>query len=227
VKLFQTFLSPFPVRVRLALYVKGLDVELVEPPGFGDGDTSKGDYLSLNPMGRVPTLVLDDGRALPESEVICEYLNEAFPMPSLLPKDPWARAQVRLLSRICDVYVVMAMQPLFGLVARPKRERSPAAIDSALGNVSEALGFVERYIGGDGYAVGGSLTHADGVVPPMLLLACEWAQPLFGGPDPLSRFPRLRSYRESIEKDPAVARALGEMRQPLHARVRQRRESSS
>jgi len=69
-KLYQFFASPFPTRVRLMLYAKGIPFEIVEPPGFGNSKLPKGDYLKLNPLGRVPTLVLDDGRALPESEVI-------------------------------------------------------------------------------------------------------------------------------------------------------------
>jgi len=84
--------------VRLLLYAKGIDVEIVEPPGFHASTQSKGDYLRINPIGRVPTLVLDDGRALPESEVICEYLEDAYPEPSLRPADPWDRARMRLLS---------------------------------------------------------------------------------------------------------------------------------
>ena len=78
-KLFQTYASPFPTRVRLLLYAKGIEVEIIEPPGFHSSAESKGYYLEINPIGRVPTLVLDDGRALPESEVICEYLEDAYP----------------------------------------------------------------------------------------------------------------------------------------------------
>ena len=84
-QLYQTYLSPFPTRVRLMLYAKGIDCEIVEPPGFHGDPRSKGSYLAINPIGRVPALVLDDGRVLPESEVICEYLEEAFPEPPLFP----------------------------------------------------------------------------------------------------------------------------------------------
>ncbi len=99
-KLYQTYTSPFPTRVRLVLYVKGIEVEIIEPSGFHTSAEGKGDYLDINPIGRVPTLVLDDGRALPESEVICEYLEDAFPEPRVNPAEPWARAQVRLISRL-------------------------------------------------------------------------------------------------------------------------------
>src|ERR1700761_6203992 len=108
-KLYQTYTSPFPTRVRLVMYAKGIEAEIIEPPGFHTTTESKGDYMRINPIGRVPALVLDDGRVIPESEVICEYLEDAYPEPSLRPKDPFALAQVRLISRLCDIYLVMAM----------------------------------------------------------------------------------------------------------------------
>src|SRR5262249_11459680 len=76
-KLYQTCPSPFPTRVRLCLYAKGLSPEIIEPPGFHATRESKGDYFAVNPLGRVPALITDDGHALPESEVICEYLEDA------------------------------------------------------------------------------------------------------------------------------------------------------
>ncbi len=221
-KLFQTFLSPFPARVRLLLYAKELAVELVEPPGFGAATESKEEYLHVNPMGRVPTLVLDDGRTLPESEVICEYLEDTFPTPSLRPPGPWQRAQVRLLTRICDTYVIMAMVPLFDTVATPRKTWDKAKIQAAMLAIHEALGYVEEYIGERGYAVGDSVTQADGVVPVMLLLACEWAHPMFGGQDPLADRPRLARYRQAIEDDPIAGRVTNEMRVALAKRVKQR-----
>src|SRR6185295_13314254 len=161
-KLYQTYASPFPTRVRLLLYAKGIAVEIIEPPGFHSSPEAKGDYLKVNPIGRVPTLVLDDGRALPESEVICEYLEDAFPEPSLRPADAWGRAQVRLISRLCDFYLVQAMVPLFNLSGRSRRHWEPAAVSAAAAKVAEALGWLETYIGEDGYAVGGALSQADG-----------------------------------------------------------------
>ena len=177
-KLHQTFLSPFPTRVRLVLYAKGLDIPFVEPPGIHDA-SGKGDYLKINPLGRVPTLELEDGRTLPESEVICEYLEDVFPTPTLRPADPWARAQVRLISRLCDFYLVMAMVPLFTASGLPRRKWDDAKIDAALGEVKKSLGYLELYIGTEGYAVGAALTQADGALAPQLMLAFEWAPKLF------------------------------------------------
>jgi glutathione S-transferase len=222
VKLFQTYASPFPTRVRLLLYAKGIEVEIVEPPGFHASTEEKGDYLKVNPIGRVPTLVLDDGRALPESEVICEYLEDAYPEPSLRPADLWERARMRLLSRICDFYVVMAMVPLFSLSGRSRRHWEPAVVAAAVGKLAEALGYLEDFIGEDGYAVGRALTQADGAIAPQLVLASEWIPGLFGTPDPLAKLPKLAAYWRAIQADPIAARLIEETR----AAIREQQERS-
>ncbi len=211
-KLYQTMTSPFPTRVRLVLYVKGLNLEIIEPPGFHATTESKGDYFSINPIGRVPALVTDDGRALPESEVICEYLEDAYPDPPTLPPDAWGRAQVRLISRLCDFYLVMAMRPLFTASGMSRRRWDRAAIDRALAEVEAALGYIEHYIGDAGYAVGDRLTWADGALLPQLMLSYEWAPALFEGENPLGKHPKLAAYWGAIGRDPIAARLLQETR---------------
>jgi glutathione S-transferase len=68
------------------------------------GDQHKAAYLELNPNGVVPTLV-DDGRVMIESTMICEYLDDAYPEPSLRPSDPYARGQMRLWTKKLDDWV--------------------------------------------------------------------------------------------------------------------------
>ena len=226
-KLYQTYTSPFPTRVRLMLYAKGIEVEIIEPPGFHSSAESKGDYLAINPIGRVPTLVLDDGRALPESEVICEYLEDAYPDPPLLPADPWGRAQVRLIARICDFYLVMAMVPLFNASGRSRRTWDYARIEAALAEVETALGYLEHHLGEDGYAVGRSLTPADGALVPQLMLAYEWAPQLFGTGSPLGKHPKLARYWAAIQTDPIAARLIAETRDAIKDEQERARASRS
>jgi glutathione S-transferase len=214
VKLFQTYLSPFPTRVRLMLYAKGIECEFVEPHGFHGDTRPKGSYLDVNPLGRVPALVLDDGRVLPESEVICEYLEDVYPEPRLMPLDPWQRAQVRLLSRLSDFYIVMAMSPLFDAVAQPPQRWDQAAIRGHVAEVAKTLDRLEIFIATNGYAVGSSLTHADGTLVPILLLVAEW-MPIFRGPDLLEGRPKIAAYWASIGRDPICARLIAETRQAL------------
>lgn len=226
-RLYQTYTSPFPTRVRLLLYAKGLEAEIIEPPGFHTAAEGKGDYLAINPIGRVPTLITDDGRALPESEVICEYLEDAYPEPSLRPADAFGRAQVRLISRICDFYLVQAMVPLFSAAGRSRRRWDRERIDAALAEVETALGYLEAYIGTGGYAVGPALTQADGALIPQLMLAYEWAPALFGSPSPLGKHPRLAAYWREIQTDPIAARLIGETREAVIGEQQKAREAAA
>jgi len=197
--------------VRLLLYAKGLDFDVITPSGFHGDGAQKGEFLAVNPIGRVPALVLEDGRALPESEVICEYLEDAYPEPTLRPEDPWQRAQVRLLSRISDIYVVMAMLPLFNMAALPPEQWEQAKIRRQLREISDSLDYLEEYIGDKGYAVGHSLTQADGALAPILLLVTEWL-PIFRGADLMQARPKLQSYWQSIQTDEICRRLIEETR---------------
>ncbi|UOA25508.1 glutathione S-transferase family protein [Pseudosulfitobacter sp. DSM 107133] len=91
-KMFHVPLSPFCRKVRLSLAEKKIGVDLVEEK-YWEGDA---DFLRRNPAAKVPVLQLD-GLIMSESGPICEYLEETRPEPSLLPKDPVARLEVRRL----------------------------------------------------------------------------------------------------------------------------------
>ena len=67
--------------------------------------------LKLNPKGVVPTLV-DEGNAIVESSLICEYLDETFPRTPLLPSTPYLRARSRLWSRLIDEQIFQATREL-------------------------------------------------------------------------------------------------------------------
>ena len=111
-KLYSLPLSPYAARVRGAIHAKRLNVEIVAPPD--DWRTSPA-YRALNPIGRVPVLVLDDGTSLPESCVIVEYLEDAHPEPTLRPRSAAGLAHVRLITQVADLYVMQAAMPLFSM----------------------------------------------------------------------------------------------------------------
>ncbi len=92
IRLHHVPLSPFCRKVRLSLAEKKLEVELVEERYWEESL----EYLQLNPSGKVPLLRMD-GLALAESAAICEYIEDRHPEPSLMPKDPAARHEVRRL----------------------------------------------------------------------------------------------------------------------------------
>ncbi len=90
IRLFHIPLSPFCRKVRLALAEKRFEVELVEER-YRERDI---EFLRRNPAGKVPILRLGN-LILPESGAICEYLEEEYPDPPLMPSDPLARYEVR------------------------------------------------------------------------------------------------------------------------------------
>jgi glutathione S-transferase len=87
-------------KVRITLRAKGLDWEAVRVDLF-KAEQYDPNYLKLNPKGIVPTLV-HDGKPIIESTLICEYLDDTFPEPRLVPADPWLRARMRLWSKMVD-----------------------------------------------------------------------------------------------------------------------------
>ena len=101
-ELYHNINSVCAQKVRVALAEKGLEYRehLIDLRG-GQFDPA---YMRLNPNAVVPTLV-HDGKPVIESSVILYYLEEAFPQPSLMPRDPHQRAAVRLFNKLIDEYV--------------------------------------------------------------------------------------------------------------------------
>ena len=111
-KLYGYFRSSAAFRVRIALNLKKLDYESVAIH-LRRNDQSKPDYLGVNPQGLVPTLV-DGGRTLIQSLAIIEYLDEAYPDPPLLPREPADRARARSPAEIvaCDIHPINNLRVL-------------------------------------------------------------------------------------------------------------------
>lgn len=96
-KLYGYWRSSAAYRVRIALNLKGVQVEHVQQHLVRNEQRAP-DYLRLNPQGLVPALQLDNGTVLTQSAAICEWLEETRPEPPLLPADPLERARVRSLA---------------------------------------------------------------------------------------------------------------------------------
>ena len=85
------------------------------------------EYLKLNPKGVVPTLV-HDGRAIPESSLICEYVDELWPDTPLIPDDAFLKSQMRQFSKLVDETIFEATRELsFSAMFREKMKNMPAA----------------------------------------------------------------------------------------------------
>ena len=204
-KLYNAQLSPFSARVRLALYAKGIDVDIVD--GFSTPEL-EAELEKLNPIQKVPTLLLN-GKVMPESEVICEYLEDlGLGNVSLRPESADDRARMRLLSRIGDLYVMDPMTKLFGQI-NPKG-RDQALVDRELAELAKGLGWLAAYIDGSQYAVGDSLTLADCTLAPMLFFY-EQIGPMFGSVDPFKEVPAVGKYYQALKQNPHVARVVEEL----------------
>jgi maleylacetoacetate isomerase len=111
-KLYGYFRSSAAFRVRIALNLKKRDYETASIH-LRRNDQSRPEYRNVNPQGLVPTL--EDGRqTLIQSLAIIEYLDEVYPDPPFLPKDPAGRARVRALAGIvaCDIHPINNLRVL-------------------------------------------------------------------------------------------------------------------
>ncbi|MCZ6608394.1 MAG: glutathione S-transferase family protein, partial [Alphaproteobacteria bacterium] len=138
ITLYHGLASTCSKKVRLALYEKGLEFEsrLVNLQAFEQHDPA---YLKLNPNGVVPTLV-HDGRALIESTIIIEYIDEAWLEPALSPPDPHGRAAMRIWTKWSDEHAYQAVYvPTWDRVSRPVASKwSDHELDRRLARVPTA-----------------------------------------------------------------------------------------
>jgi maleylacetoacetate isomerase len=111
-KVYSFFRSSAAFRVRIALNLKKLDYETAAIH-LRRNDQSRPQYRAVNPQGLVPALE-DRGQTLIQSLAIIEYLDEVYPHPPLLPKDPPSRARVRALAEIvtCDIHPINNLRVL-------------------------------------------------------------------------------------------------------------------
>lgn len=216
-KLYQSDLSPFATRVRILAHAKNVKMESLPPPG---GGMKSAEYLAINPLGKIPSLD-HDGEVLIESEIICEYLEDTFPSPTLRPVDPMARAKVRLLSRMGDLYLAPPLVKLFGQL-NPK-VRDAAIVDQAFQDIETACGHIAHVLEGPEYAAGSRLSLADCTLAPLIFFIEALIVPSFGKSNPLPE--KLRAYFEGVQKDAHIARGLSEMKAALDARLKQQAAS--
>ena len=106
-KLYSYWRSSTSYKVRIAMNLKGLEYDVIPVHLVKDGGQQNSDeYKSINPMGAVPTLLVDDKHSIAQSNAILEYLEEKYPAPALLPEGLLERAYVRQVMNIvsCDIH---------------------------------------------------------------------------------------------------------------------------
>ena len=154
-KIIGSFVSPYVRKVLACLELKGLDYR-VDPitPFFGNDE-----FERLSPLRRIPVLV-DDDLTLCDSTVICAYLEDAFPDPSLLPREPKDRARARWLEEFADTRLgdVFIWGLFYQRVVRPAVWGEPGDEERIAKTLAEdapaALDYLERELPASGYLFG-------------------------------------------------------------------------
>uniref|UniRef100_A0ACD5TIM4 Uncharacterized protein n=1 Tax=Avena sativa TaxID=4498 RepID=A0ACD5TIM4_AVESA len=141
--------SPFVIRVLVALRLKGVEYELVEEPMGNRSEL----LLASNPVLKKIPVLLHSGKAVSESLIIVQYVDEVWASqgPAILPSDPYARAAERFWGQYVDDKFPSAIRVLRGKVAGDKDEAA-AQVAAALQHLEEAFvqcGEGKDYFGGD------------------------------------------------------------------------------
>ena len=205
-RLYDSKSSPYCGRVRLAIYAKDLHGIEILPRPPADA------FRAINPFGKVPCLVMDDGFVVPESQIIVEYLEDRFPTPSLRPLTPEARATMRLIARGCDVYLLPALLKLLPHLRLPASDSS--ALETAMIEVDRHLAVLDGFVAERGHAAGPVFSLADCALVPTVLVAGALLDRL-GRPGALQAAPRVAGWWDRIRQEPAVARVVAEMDEAL------------
>lgn len=137
ITLYQYGNSVCAQKVRFTLAEKGLEYEKREVDLF-KSEQYNPEYLKLNPKGVVPTL-MHDGKPVIESTLICEYLDEVFPDPPLMPENPYDRGQMRLWSKMVDEGLHDGVSEIsFSAMFRQRmKEMTPEEREVRLANVGD------------------------------------------------------------------------------------------
>jgi maleylacetoacetate isomerase len=207
-KLYTYYRSSAAFRARIALNFKGVPYEALSRHLLRQGgEHRQPGYLQANPQGLIPALE-DGGVVIGQSLAILEYLEEKFPEPPLLPRDPLARAQVRsmTLGIACDLHPLQNLRVTNYLeremgqdVAAVSRWRQHW-IDLGLGVLEE---LVKRHSGDGRHCYGKSVTFVDVCLAPQMASAKRF------GCD-LDKYPALLRITEYLNTLPAFEKARPE-----------------
>jgi glutathione S-transferase len=200
-KLYHLQGSPFSWMVRTALAEKGLKAEMVEPL---DRATNP-ELRKFNPLNRTPTLVDEGGHAIFESWALLEYLDEKYPNPPLMPKDPAGRAHARAMAMLGYLYIFQdnrqAVLQIFEwdkwdpkTMPYPPRRPADQVDKSVVGPAEERLmghyRILNDELGKNPWATGPMFGNAD-----IVLMTAASAYRLRGGP--ITEFPNVVKWLDA------------------------------
>lgn len=157
-KLIGSLTSPYVRKVRVTMAEKKLDYQLVLEDVWGSDE-----ILKLNPLGKVPLLLMEGGEAVFDSRVIVEYVDSLSPVGKLIPGTGRERAEVRtweaLADGLLDACVAVRMEGIWP--ARTEAQRSQAWIDRYTLRIHTALEALAKGLGDKPWCAQGHFTLAD------------------------------------------------------------------
>ncbi|RDI97193.1 glutathione S-transferase family protein [Dyella solisilvae] len=192
------YISPYVRKVLVCLELKGQAYQ-IDPIAPFVGNERFGE---LSPLRRIPVLI-DGELVLNDSSVICQYLEDCFPAPSLYPTDAAQRAKARWLEEYCDTHLasVLVWKLFYQKVLRRRffgEETDEAMMNHALAvEIPAALDYLERQLPDDGFAFG-ALSIAD------ISIACYFRTASFVRyAIDAARWPRMANLVERVQSLPA------------------------
>lgn len=195
--------SSYCQKVLIALYENAIpfDFRLLTP----DDERTAAEHAELWPLKRMPVLV-DEGRTVVEASIIVEHLGLHHPGPvRLIPEDPRAALEVRMMDRFFDNYVMTPMQKIVGDRLRAEEHRDPYGVVEARKLLDTAYSWLDGTVTRRAWAASDGFSLADCAAAPALFYA-DWAHPIAGA------FPNVQAYRRRLLARPSFARAVDEAR---------------
>jgi glutathione S-transferase len=199
IRLCGFHVSNYHNKARLALLEKGIAFE----EDASCRPSQKDDWIARSPMGKVPILEVN-GTTLTESQVICEYLEDAYPEKPLYPKDPIARAKVRELITHIEWHMEMVARRLYAqaFFGGTVSDEVKQAVEKDLTRGVRTLKVLARF---EPFIAGKDLTLADCVAFVHLPLV-SLSSKLVLGRDMLEGLPQMKDYIKTLRARPAFAR---------------------
>jgi glutathione S-transferase len=197
-KIIGAALSPFVRKTRVFFAEKGIPYDLEPLVPFG----VSAEYKKKSPLGKIPCLE-HDGRPLPDSSVICAYVEKVHPQPALYPTEAWDYGRALWFEEYADGgFIANVMAPVFFervvkklIGGTPDQARIDAALTKTL---PEACEYLSEQLGDEQYLVGGRFTIADiAVASPFVNLAHT------GVTVDAARWPKLAAYVDRIHSRPS------------------------
>lgn len=201
-KLYAHPFSSYCQKALVALYENGTPFEWRVLSH--DDPKMTAEFAELWPLKRMPILV-DGDRTVMEAAIIIEYLGLKYPGPvSLLPKDPSAALEVRLMDRFFENYISTPQQRIVFDALRPEAQRDPFGVTDARKLLDTAYAWLDKRMAGREWAAG-DFSLADCSAAPFLFYA-DWTHRI----DP--SFTNVIAYRTRLLGRPSFARAVDEAR---------------